>query len=120
MTPLDLATTLWPELADLRHLDGWTWRCGEGNGDLGEVGLCGYRQLGVLWMDVLWIYGPADAVAVRSMIDGPATWQAEGDVAAVLSALTQLPRPGQPGAPLTAITVGLPVAAPDADVRPIR
>jgi hypothetical protein len=120
VTVLDLATTLWPELADLRHLDGWTWRRGEGDGDLGEVGLYGYRQLSLLWMDVLWIFGPDDAHGVRSMVDGPVTWTREGTVADVLTAITLVPLPGQPGAPLTAITVGLPVAAPGVDVWPIR
>ncbi len=119
MIPLELAITLWPELVDLRHLDGWRWRRGEGVGDLSEVGLCGYRQLTPLWMDVLWIFGPNDAYAVRSMIEGPVTWAREGTVAEVLTALTLVPRPGQPGAPLTAIEVGLPVA-PEADVLPPR
>lgn len=110
MNPLDLAITLWPELADLRHLDGWTWQRGDSDGDLSEVGLCGYLQLTPLWMNVLWIFGPDDAHAVRAMIDGPPTWTREGTVAEVLTALTQLPRPGQPGAPLTAITIGMPTS----------
>ena len=115
MTPLELAIVLWPELADLRHLDGWTWRRGDDNGDLGEVGLCGYRQVAPAWMDVLWIFGPDDAHGVRSMIEGPATWAREGTVVDVLTAISLVPRPGQPGAPLIAIDVGLPVS-PDTDV----
>jgi hypothetical protein len=115
VTPLELAIVLWPELDDLRHLDGWSWRRGDGVGDLGEVGLCGYRALTPLWMDVLWVFGPDDAHAIRAMIDGPVTWTFEGTVAEALTALARLPRPGQPGAPLTAITIGLPVAS-DADV----
>lgn len=111
MNPLDLAITLWPELADLRQLDGWTWQRGDGVGSLAEVGLCGYCQLTPLWMNVLWIFGPDDAYAVRAMIDGPPTWTYEGTVAEVLTALAKVPRPGQPGAPLTAITIGLPAAS---------
>ena len=115
MNVLDVAVVLWPELDDLRHLDGWTWRRGDGVGDLGEVGLCGYRQVAPAWMDVLWIFGPDDAHAVRAMIEGSPTWTREGTVVEVLTALARLPRPGQPGAPLTAIEVGLP-GAQDADV----
>lgn len=110
MNVLDVAVVLWPELADLRHLDGWRWQRGEGVGDLGEVGLCGYRQIAPSWMECLWIFGPDDAVAVRAMIDSEPTWKFEGSVAAVLTALAKLPRPGQPGAPLTVINIGLPVA----------
>lgn len=120
MNVLDLAIALWPELADLRHLEGWRWQSGEGKGHLSEVGLCGYRQLTPLWMDVLWIFGPDDAHAVRCMVDGPVTWTQEGTVADVLTTLTHVPIPGRPGAPLTAITVGLPVAAPEADVPQSR
>lgn len=112
MTPLDLAITLWPELVDLRHLDGWKWQRGDGVGDLGEVGLCGYQHIAPSWMNVIWIFGPNDAHGVRSMIEGPATWDREGTVAAVLTALATLPLPGQPGAPLTAITIGLPTSSP--------
>jgi len=115
MAALELAMVLWPELADLRHLDGWRWQRGEGDGDLTEVGLCGYRQVSPAWMDVLWIFGPDDAHGVRAMIEGPATWEREGTVAEVLTAIALVPRPGQPGAPLTAIDVGLPVA-PDKEV----
>ena len=71
------------------------------------MGLCGYRQLSPLWMEVLWIFGPDDAHAVLSMIDGPATWEREGTVAELLIVLSQLPRPGQPGAPLTASGAGV-------------
>ncbi|MFC0429435.1 hypothetical protein [Kutzneria buriramensis] len=110
MTPLELAIMLWPELTDLRHLDGWAWQRGEGVGDLAEVGLCGYRQVAPSWMDVLWIFAPDDAHAVRSMIDGPATWMQEGTVVEVLTAIALVPRPGQPGAPLVAIDLGSPVA----------
>lgn len=105
MTPLDLAIALWPELADLRHLDGWAWQRGDGVGALGEVGLCGYRQISPLWIEVLWIFGPDDAHAVRCMIDGPSTWEREGTVAELLLTLARLPRPGQPGAPLIGVGV---------------
>lgn len=110
MSPLDLAIALWPDLADLQHLDGWNWQRGDGQGDLVEVGLCGYRQITPLWMEVLWIFGPDDAHAIRAMIDGPPTWTQEGTVADVLTAIALLPLPGQPGAPLTAITIGLPTS----------
>lgn len=110
VTPLELAVVLWPELADLQHLDGWRWQRGEGVGDLGEVGLCGYQQVAPSWMNVIWIFSPDDAQAVRSMIDGTPTWTREGPVAEVLTALVQVPLPGQPGAPLVAINIGLPVA----------
>jgi hypothetical protein len=111
VTPLELAISLWPELADLRHLDGWTWQRGEGQGLLSEVGLCGYRQISPMWMDVLWIFGPADAHAIRAMVGGSSTWEKEGTAADVLTALTLIPHPGRPGAPLT---------APNTDVHPIR
>jgi len=61
-------------------------------------------------MNVIWIFGPDDAHAVRAMIEGAPTWTHEGTVAEVLTALAKLPRPGQPGAPLTAITIGLPTS----------
>lgn len=113
MNILDLAIALWPQLEELRWLDGWTWRRGEADGDLNQVGLCGYRTLGAsgMWAEMLWIYGPEDCVAVRFMVDGPPTWKREGSVAEMLIALARLPHPGQPGAPLTAINVGLPVGA---------
>jgi hypothetical protein len=69
---------------------------------------------------VLWIFGLNDAHAVRAMIDGPPTWAQEGTVADVLTALILLPCPGQPGAPLVAITVGLPVTATDSDSQSRR
>ena len=115
MHPLELAITLWPELDDLRRLDGWEWQRGDGAGDLGEVGLCGYQQIAPSWMNVIWIFGPDDTHAVRAMIDGTATWTLEGAVAEVLTAVTRLTRPGQPGAPLEPITIAVPVT-PDADV----
>jgi len=62
-----------------------------------------------LWADPLWIFAPGDATGLRFMVDGPVTWIEEGTVAAVLSLLADLPQPGQPGAPLTAINVGLPL-----------
>ncbi|MFI9381856.1 hypothetical protein [Kutzneria sp. NPDC052558] len=102
MNVLDVAVLRWPELAELRHLDGWTWQRG-GQGDLAEVGLCGYQRIAPSWMNVIWIFGPNEAHAVRAMIDGPATWTREGTVAEVLGALATVPRPGRPGAPLTAI-----------------
>jgi len=107
---LDVAVLRWPELADLRCLDGWTWRRGDEQGDLADVGLCGYQQIAPSWMNVIWIFGPDDAHAVRAMIEGPPTWTHEGTVAEVLTALAKLPRPGQSGAPLTAITIGLPTS----------
>lgn len=115
MNVLDLTIATWPELAALRHLEGWRWQYGEGKGDLAEVGLCGFQQISPLWMDVLWIFGQDDAYGVRCMVNGPVTWTREGTVTEVLTAIAHVPRPGQPGAPLTAITVGLPVAEPQAD-----
>jgi hypothetical protein len=113
VTALELAIVFWPSLAELRHLEGWTWQRGGTGASLDEAGLCGYRQLGAsgMWMDVLWIFGLDDAHAARCMVGGPMTWTSEGTVDAVLIALAELPHPGQPGAPLTAINVGLPVAA---------
>jgi hypothetical protein len=111
VNPLELAITLWPELDDLRQLDGWTWQRGDGDGPLSEVGLCGYQQIAPAWMNVIWIFGPDDAHAVRAMVDGPPTWAEEGTVVEVLTALAKVPRPGLPGAPLTAVTIGLPAAS---------
>lgn len=60
-----------------------------------------------------------DAHGVRSMIDGPVTWAREGTVVEVLTAIALVPQPGRPGAPLTAIDMGLPVAQ-DAEVPQSR
>ncbi|MFC0436618.1 hypothetical protein [Kutzneria buriramensis] len=114
MNVLDVAVALWPELDDLRHLDGWSWQRGDGAGDLAECGLCGYRSLTPLWMECLWIFGPSDAHAVRAMAGGEPTWTFEGTVAEALTALAELPRPGQPGAPLVAINTGWTVSPPGA------
>jgi hypothetical protein len=70
-----------------------------------------------LWGEVLWIFGPDDAHAIRCMIDGPVTWTQDGTVADVVAALAKVQHPGQPGAPLTAVTVGLPVI-PKQETRP--
>ena len=112
MSGLDQALLQWPALADLRHLDGWTWQRGAEHGDLAEVGLCGWRQVAPSWMEALRVFGPDDAHGIRAMIDGPWTWEKQGTVADVVLALGRLPRPGQPGAPLAPLDVDA-LATPD-------
>ncbi|EWM19736.1 hypothetical protein [Kutzneria sp. 744] len=94
MNALDLAITLWPELAHLRDLDGWTWHHDAEKGDLADGGLHGYRETPPLWMDVLWILGTDQAQALRTVIGGPAPWTAEGTVKEVIAALDSAPPPG--------------------------
>jgi hypothetical protein len=91
---LDRAITLWPELVDLRDLDGWTWKPGAEKGDLVNVGLCGYRETPPLWLDVLRILGTDQAHALRMVVGGPTPWTAEGTVKEVLAALDSAPPPG--------------------------
>lgn len=97
--PLSLAVARWPELADLRYLDGWHW-------GTGPATLVGEMPLGGPWFNALVMYTPGDAYAarIRGLPDGgqDIVWLQEGPLATVLAALTKVPPPGTPGAPTDA------------------
>lgn len=102
-SPLDMAIARWPELADLRRLEGWSWMNGSGQ-------LIGEQRLGGPWLNALVVHGPDDAYAVRLRED-EIVWLDEGTVAKVLGGLSGVPLPNQPGAPMAARPlVVLPVA----------
>lgn len=97
--PLSLAVARWPELADLRFLEGWHW-------DTGPATLVGELPLGGDWFNALVMYSPDDAYAARllGLPDGgqDIVWFQEGTLAEVLAALAKVPPPGAPGAPTVA------------------
>lgn len=96
-----VSLTLYPELHRLVELrDGYRWVFTVERNDSGEVRLVAGGRL--------WPTGWSDALAMRNLDDARAfrldpangmVWMCEGGLVEVIDGLTELPDPGQPGAP---------------------